>query len=363
MKMDASQILNAAMYPSSFDNVRRKQTTKYDSATLATGTLEYYFFTTALGNIYARNTRLPLSGTEVFFITGLSMYLRQNINTVALLNNLNETLLQGYLQISVDNRVQCRLPLADLLQYTVMNVLTATGSAILPQIVPMVRKLPIPIMLNSTSAFEFKLVVPTASATAFNTNVLSLSLYGIQFDKLEPFYYNALKDNQFQRVPVTYYNTQTISTTNETTYSFFTNIGQANNLYSQQFPLSDITTAEIQNIEVFVSNPDTPIEGTTLYNSSLQKVLRVTVDDIVTYESTLQDMLSTIALFSTTLTTTPDTTVLALTHIRQSESLQIPLLIPAQSKVSVTVQQPGSSLPITGDITVILRGIETRKVA
>jgi hypothetical protein len=91
--------------------------------------------------------------------------------------------------------------------------------------------------------------------------------------------------------------------------------------------------------------------------------LRVTVDDIVTYESTLQDMLSTIALFSTTLTTTPDTTVLALTHIRQSESLQIPLLIPAQSKVSVTVQQPGSSLPITGDITVILRGIETRKVA
>lgn len=361
--MDTLSILNANLYPNQYDNVRRKDTTKYDSVTLATGTLEYYFFTTALGNIYARNTRLPLSGTEVFFITGLSMYLRQNINTVALVNNLNETLLQGYLQISVDNRVQCRLPLADLLQYTVLTSLSATGTAILPQVIPIFRRFPIPIILNSTSAYEFKLVVPTASATAFNTNVLSLSLYGIQFDKLDSFNWDALKGNMLQRVPVTYYNTQPISTGNETTYTFFTNVGQANNLYSQQFPLSDIVSAEIQNIEIMVSNPDTAIEGTTLYNSSLQKVLTVFVDDVIVYQGTMQDMLSTIQLFSTTLTTTPDTTVLSLLHIRQSQTLQIPLIIPAQSKASVVVQQPGSSLPITGDVTVMMRGIETRRVA
>ena len=361
--MNSRDILNKYLYPGFDQNVRRKSFPKYDTLAIATGQTDYYFFQTALGNQYLRNTRLPLSGTEVFFINEISMVLRVNITTVALMNNFNEMMQQGFLQISVDNRVQCKLPILDFLEYSVPDFLTATGTAVLPEISLGKRKLPIPIILNSTSAFEFRLVIPTASATAFNTQTIQLVLHGLQLDKLDSFYWDNLKNNQFQQIPVTYYNTQAIANGNETVYPFFSNPAQAPGLLSQTFPLSDIQTFSLQNFEVYIGNADTPIEGTTQYFSSLQKLLRISIDDIDFYNAISQDMLSIVSMFSTTLTTTPDTVSLNVIHVRNSKTLPVPLEFPANSKVIITLAQPASSLPVTGDITIALRGIETRRVA
>lgn len=361
--MNSRDILNKYLYPGFDQNVRRKSYPKYDTLPIATGQTDYYFFQTALGNNYIRNARLPLSGTEVFFIDSLSLMLRVNISTVALMNNFNEMMQQGFLQISVDNRQQCKIPLLDLMNYVLIDTFIATATVIQPNIYTKRRYLPIPIILNSTSAFEFKVVIPTASATAFNTVNLQLTLHGLQLDKLDSFYWDNLKNNQFQQVPVTYYNTQAIASTAEATIHFFSNPAQAPGLYSQTFPLSDIQTFSCQNIEVYIGNADTAAEGTIAYLNSLQKFLRITVDDVDMYFANLQDMLSMVCSFGNSLTTTPDTAVVACLHVRESKILPVPLEIPANSKVNISLAQPATSIPITGDITIALRGIETRRVA
>lgn len=361
--MNTRDVLNANLYPSVNTNVRRKSYPKYDTLPIATGQTDYYFFQTALGNNYIRNARLPLSGTEVFFIDAISLMLRVNVSTVALMNNFNEMMQQGFLQISVDNRIQCKLPLLDIMNYVLIDTFIATATVIQPMIYAKQRHLPIPIILNSTSSFEFKVVIPTASATAFNTVNMQLTCHGVQLDKLDSFYWDNLKNNQFQEVPVTYYNTQAIASTAEATTQFFANPAQAAGLLSQTFPLSDIQSFACQNIEVYIGNADTAAEGTIAYLNSLQKFLRITIDDVDFYFANLQDMLSMVCSFGNSLTTTPDTAVVACLHIRDSKTLPVPLIIPANSKVSISLAQPATSIPITGDITIALRGVETRRVA
>jgi hypothetical protein len=363
--MNTRDILNKYLYPESAQNVRRKDDPYYDQVTLAAGTLEYFFFVTALGNIFQRNKRLPLAGTEVFFIEAISAYPELNIDTTALANAMNELIQQSYLQISIDGRIQQKIPGLDFIQYTYGDTFSdqVVVTALQPRIQLTKRKLPLPIIMNATSSFEFKFVTTAAAATAFADIPLNLVLHGIQLDKLDSFYWDNLKNRKFQQVPVTYYNTQVIASAAQATTQFFANPAQAQNLFSQTFPLSDITTFSCHSIEVFVNQPDTPIEPTTIYNSRLHNVLQIRIDDVDWYNANLQDMLSLFAGFDTALTTTPDTDIVNFLNVRQTKILKVPLEFPANSKVLIQLTQPAASLGITGEITIALRGIETRRVA
>lgn len=356
-------LMNAHLYPEGGENIRRKDFPYYDTLTVATGTTEYYFFTTALGNQFLRNKRLPLAGSEVFFVEEIIMYVQKSIVSTALIDDLNELMQQSYLQISVDNRVVCKLPGLDFIRNSLFDSETATGVALKADVTLNSRKLPLPIILNSTSAFEFKFVTTTAAATAFNNAGLKLYLNGLQLDKLNSFYWDNLKQNKYQQVPVTYYNTVVIPDATEQTYELFANPAAAQTLFSQTFPLSDIQTFACQNIEVYVNQPDTPIQPLGIWDSRILNVLRISVDDVDYYTGNCQNMLSLFAGMDVTLTTTPDTVTFRYMHIRQSRTLRTPLNIPANSKVRVSLTQPATSLGITGEITVALRGIETRRVA
>ena len=147
------------------------------------------------------------------------------------------------------------------------------------------------------------------------------------------------------------------------TYELFANAAIAQGLFSQTFPLSDIQTMAIQAIEVFINQPDTPIEPSTIWNSRLTNFLRISVDDVDMYYSNLQELLSIFAGFAGTLVTTPDTAAVNIMNVRQQKVLRTPLQIPANSKVRVSLTQPAASLGITGELTVALRGVETRRVA
>lgn len=363
--MNTRDILNKYLYPGLHTNARRKDYPYYDQLTIATGVLEYFYFTTALGNQFLRNKQLPLSGSEVFFVTDISAILKTAINTAAEVNALNELLQQSYLQISVDNRVQMKIPGLDFIQYQYQTDLA--DQVVLTQTIPHVytgkRKLPLPLILNSTSAFEFKFVTTAAAATAFNTIPLRLNLHGIQVDKLESYYWDNLKAARFQQIPVTYYNTIVIPNGNETTFQAFANPAAARNLFSQTFPLSDIQTFSCQNIEVFFNQPDTPIDPQTIYNSRLTNVLRISIDDVDFYNASLVDMLSVVAGRDVTLTTTPDLDTFAMLNKRDSKTLRVPLEFPANSKVGISLTQPAASLGITGEFTIAMRGVETRRVA
>jgi hypothetical protein len=154
-----------------------------------------------------------------------------------------------------------------------------------------------------------------------------------------------------------------IPNTNAFTYQMFANPAALPTLFSKTFPLSDITTFSCQNIEVFVNQPDVPIDPVTILNSRLFNTFFITVDDVERYNSNLMNMLSMLAGFARILTTTPNTDYVTKLHLRQSKTLRIPLEFPANANVAVNLNQPGTSLGITGEITVALRGVETRRVA
>lgn len=363
--MDTKDILNAAAYPAVIDNVRRKSQPLYDTVTVAAGTTDYYFFTTDPGNIFLRNIKLPLAGSQVFFVEGISAILSTPITSTALARALCNLLQLAFLQITVNGRIQCKLPLLDVLRYQTTLNEDATPEILRSNYRKVIRPMPYPILLNSTSSVEVKLVMGTTEATSFDTGTIKLVFHGIQLDKLDPFYYDELKGNQFQKVSQTYYNTQSITTGNQTTYNFFTTPNQNPRNFSQSFPLSDITRFDIQEIEVFVGQPDVAIQPSTIYDSRLQNNLVILVDNVEFYNSNLQDKLSVLASFGGNITDSAAATTayVNVMDMRESHVLKVPLVLPAQSNINIAITQPASSLPITGNITLALRGTETRRVA
>jgi hypothetical protein len=116
-------------------------------------------------------------------------------------------------------------------------------------------------------------------------------------------------------------------------------------------------------MELFVNQPDTPIEPTTIWNSRLTNVLQINIDEVDAYNSNCQNMLSMFAGFGVALVSTPDTATVQMFNKRQSYTLPIPIEIPANANVLINLSQPVTSLGITGEFTLALRGVETRRVA
>lgn len=363
--MNMLEVMNKALYPTSGQNARSKEYPYYDTLAITAGTLEYFFFVTALGNIFQRNKRLPLSGSEIFFVDGISADLGTLITTPAGIDALNEMLQQSYLQISVDNRVQAKIPGLDFIQYHLTLSEDATPEVLSYTNNLTKRSLPQPIFMNATSAFEYKFVTTAAAATFFNTVNFRLNLHGTQVDKLDPMYYDAIKNNKFQQIAVTYFDTVPIVNGNQTEFMFFANPAKAQNLFSASFPLSESQTMQIQNLEVFVNQPDVPIDPYTIYNSRIQNNLKIRINDVDYYNANLQECLSVVAGISGNLTDSAAATTAynQFLNIRQSKTFKTPLDVPGTAGVVVSLTQPAGSLGVTGEITVALRGVETRRLA
>lgn len=368
--MNTLEVLNRNAYPQPGDNIRRKDYPYYDQVTVTAGQTQYNFFVTPTGNNFARNIQLPLAGSEIFFVESFSLLVETPITTPALINGLNELMQQSKLVISINDRVQGEYPGLDFVQFIGALGLDATPELVVETLngspfKGKVRKLDLPIIMNSTSAFEFKLITTSNFATVFDTVKLTLCLHGLQMDKLNSFYWDELKRQEFQEVPITYFDTLPIASGAQAQYQFFTNGNRAENLFSAIFPLSQINKASLQNLEVYINQPDTPVDPQTIFLNSIHKYLKIEVDDVNFYTGNLQDCLSLVAGLSGSITDSgADTTAYnMITNIRQSHTFRTPLIIPANANVRVTLDQPVSSLPVTGEITVALRGVEKRRVA
>jgi hypothetical protein len=367
--MNTMELLNKYLYPGYMDNVVRKQFPYYSAVTMLTGVTEYFFFQTPPAP-FVSNKQLPVAGTEVFFIEAISGYPVLNHITTAQIDSLNELLQQSFLEIIVDGRVQMKIPGMDFINYQYANawsdqvVVTALQTSIGGNKNSdgfLGRKLPLPIIMNSQSSFSFRLV--TVGDAVYNNIPFKLVLHGLQLDKLQSFEWDDLKSNVLQQIPWTLYNTVVIPSTNQTTYDLFANRATAVNLGSGTFPLSNIETFSCQAVEVLVNQPDVPIDPATIYNSRIVNELFLSIDDRIYYQGNLQNMLSVVAGFGQALTTTPNLDVVNMFNFRQQRILDVPINFPANGKVTCQLTQPGGSLGITGEITVALRGMVTRRVA
>lgn len=367
--MNAKDLLNKYMYPGYMQNVVRKQTPYFDQLAMVTGTQDYFFFVNAPAP-FVRNKQLPVSGTEVFFIEAISGYPILNHITTAQIDALNELLQQSYLEIYIDNRLAMKIPGLDFVNYQYADawsdqvVVTALKTKIGGNLNTdgfLGRKLPIPLVMNSNSNFTFRL--RTTGNAVYNGIPFKLVLHGLQLDKLQSFEWDDLKNNVLQQIPFTFYETTVIPNGNQNTFPIFQNRAIADNLHSGTFPLSDIETFSIQAMEVFVNQPDVPIDPATIWNSRLANELFMQIDDRIYYSGNLVNMLSLVAGFGQTLTTTPDLDVVNMFEKRQTLILDVPINIPANSKTLISLSQPAGSLGITGEFTVALRGLITRRVA
>ena len=115
--MNITQVLNRLAYPKPGDNARRKATDLYDEVTIITGTTNYNLFDQTLGNLFARNKKFPISGSEIFFAFGIRLFLKTVINTVALFNSLNNFLLHSCIFVYINDRLQIQIPLIEILNF------------------------------------------------------------------------------------------------------------------------------------------------------------------------------------------------------------------------------------------------------
>ncbi len=366
--MNITQLLNLATAKPANSNVRRKKSSLFDTVTLATGQTLYRPFTTAPGNIFLRNQPFPLSGQQIFWITSISAYLQTAINSVALYTGLIAALQHSNIEILIDSKQYFKIPLLELLSFNLVNYIGDSAPQNL-RVNPVTRNknFVLPILINAASNVVVKLNADSGFASAFNGDNLQISFHGILTDILDTeLNYNPQQGNSLQDIAFTLYDTQQITSTNATTFNFFSQSEINENDYSGVLPLSATQRFEVQALEVFISgNSGATDLFASVLNQRSTNYMKISVDDVIFYESQLKDFLSLITNSNvvTFNDAAPVLTNLMITDLLyQNTILEIPIILPAQGKVSVQIQQPGSSLNVNQYMTVLLKGLIKRQV-
>ena len=358
------QLLNAISTPSFANNARRKYTQKYDSLALAAGTLDYIFYDSQQGNLFLRNARFPISGNEVFFVTSFDLYLDLSLEA-AQFAVLDEIFGRSFIEITVNQRQQIKVPLLEVLNFYYSDEIgTGTVSISRQRYHQAKRKLLYPIIMNSTSAVQYKLTLSTAAATALDGKNARLGLYGIQFDKLDTFFYDVWKGSEFQKVDYTMYQTNEVTTVNENTYSLFQPATQPETDYSKLLPLSEIERFDVNALEIGFFPSATTADLQTVFEDRRDNLLTITVENVQLFQAQIKDMLSVSNSFVSSFADSAAATSALIVRdvLRQNLTLEIPLTFPSKSNVAITLLQPGASLELNDYFVTCLKGVLTRRV-
>jgi hypothetical protein len=365
--INTQDFLNRVAYPLPGDNARRKITPLQDQITVASGTTLYNPFTTATGNIFARNKKFPLSGTEIFAITNISCYLKTVITSTTLYAGLLTLLQQSYLEIVVDSRVQLKVPLLEVMSYDLVPQIGATTIiGLQTKFVNRSKDLVYPIVLNSSSNVQVNVVLATATATAFDASLINISLNGVMSDKLDSYFVNMVGNSQFQELAWTLWESNLISTVNQNTFNLFATPTLAQNLFSGVVPLSSTERLEIQAIEFFFGGNAGATDTPQLVKANrINNVLSIVIDNVEYYKGDIEGALSIAGAQTGAFGddgAPVDTPITLLDVYYENKVLDIPLIIPANSNVVVSLTQPGSSLNSNQYFTALFKGKKVRQV-
>jgi hypothetical protein len=367
---DTRSFLNSITQPTTGTTLRRKSYPIYDQIVLATGTTLYQPFKAVNANgIGWQNIVLPLSGTQIFAITSIGLLLEGCINTGTLFQSLLVLLQQSYLEIDISDRQILKIPLLQCTSFQIADSIGVSPAVTtgMNSFVGRKYKLTLPIIINSTTNIVVNVVIPSASATSFNTYNLNVKLEGVMSDVLDPaFNFNPVVGNQFQELDYTFWQTVLIASANAGTYNLFTG-NLANNLYSQLLPLPQNARFEIQNLEIFfggtnnVNNQPYLIQADRAHNNLLIKV-----DDTVYFNDSIFEFASIGAgidqTFDDNASPTVSTNTSTITWQHFNKTLELPITLPATGNTVIQLSQPGSSLLVNQYFTAMFRGRYLRQI-
>jgi len=345
-------------YPKIDSNVRQKAHTMFDTLTFSTGTLEYNLFVNPSLSPLTRNRVLPISNNEVFFINEISAFLSGQLD-LGTNSDQAEIFSRSFLQITVDDRLRLKIPLVEILNIPFVPIIT---SGMPTGIIDRKRRLQFPIIINSSSNVNIKVVCSTQTATRYNNSNLVIELSGIKMDKLNQFMYDPRKDSGIERLSFTIYDTNAFVVNSAQSYDLFSISNKAISDFSKTFPLGDKEVFTVENIEIFFGYSTGAI-NTTLASElySLRRLnLKILLDDVEYFNSRNGDLLTLIA------GTTPGPSVGYGYFTRKGLTLPVPIDIPATSKVKITLDAPAipmSALAGTAYFCTMLKGTLQRIVA
>lgn len=369
--MDTQTLLNNVTQMTSGDALRRKTFPLYDTVQIATGTTIYNPFKAVNANgLFQQNQVFPLSGSQIFAITDMGIELETPINTTTLYAALLPLLQQSYMEIIISDRSVYKAPLLELMSFFYSGSLGVTPAITLGnnRLLYRRRLLNFPIMLVQQTNVLFNIVIPTATATAFNGINLNVSLGGVMSDVLDPaFNYNPITGNNFQELDYTFFQTFQLTTANQNTYNLLTG-SIPTNLFSQTFPLPNDARFEIQSYEFFFPGlTATPDFLNGLFASRVHNYFQVKVNDVQYLNTNLADCISLGACqavaFNDNAGTPVTTNEVVMDFMYQQKQLELPLILPATGNVVFNLTQPATSPSVNNYCTAMFRGRYLRQVA
>lgn len=366
MTLDTKSLLNSITSATSY--LRRKVQPFYDQITFTTGQTVYPVLTAALGDFFSRNKKLPLSGQEIFAIYDIKAYIQKLFNTTALQVDLLLLVQQSYLEILVSSKQMLKISLWEILSFNIADTIGATPAIanVNERLIQSNKRLIKPIIFTQSSNVQINLVVPSALAAAdLNAVKLDFDFDGILSDVLDPAftYVQSSGNDLFEDIAYTLYDTLPIPSANATTFNPFTDGNKAATLFSQVLPLSQDQRFEIQAIELLFgcNNTDQTETLQLVYNNRKHNQFQININNTVFAQMDCKDMISLIAAypglpFNDNAGTPVTTNSVNYEVLRQKKILDIPIILPATGNVTVQILQPGSSLNVNQNMSVLLYG-------
>ena len=351
--MNVSQFLNANAYPGAGRNARVKYLPKESEVAIVAGTEDYLFFNAALTNPLVSNLRLPISGSEIYYV-----------DRIRLLCNIPDTitatifaeLMQSYLEVTVNDRIQYKTSVASILNFGWQALGVTAAQVDSSGLRKVFKQFNNSILINSSSNVQFRLHLNAAAATALDDLDMTLELNVLQFDKLQTGEFDPLGVNRFQKIDFDFYEIQAVTVGAAATYNFFQNTGQSTELYSKLLPMSESEAFQVQSIQLLFSDQNTVAPDYSLWYPRMKNRLTIEVDQVKYYDGMIGDALS---FYGKYVTAAEDNGLI----LMQESILKTPIIFPAKGNISVTMQQGAEATPAAGFVMCRLQGEMNRIVA
>ncbi len=346
-------------------NVRITPLTFFDEQTLSATVGENRFFTSDTLSTFTRNKKFPLSGNEIAFIDTVAVRL---MGTAALsLTAANMGLFtKTALQVLVDGRERLKIPLVECLQVFVGNQIGTTTTLTLGDLVTRSKKLRLPIIINSQSNVEVK-IITDADYNALG--VVRVELSGLMYSKLSAFDINFAANRSVERLSYSMFDTVAVPTA-ASTLNLFTSADKTQSLFSKIFPLSNSETFDIENVEVVfpVSIGTAATTFQAIQALAKECMLKLNINGVDFLELAGKDLVSVI--FQNTVAGTikhSDGTIT--TNIIGNQisyagiTLPVAVTVPAKAQVKVTLDVNAiTNISTSAYINVLLKGTLQRLV-
>lgn len=358
------EIIQSVGYPVGA-NVRITPLTLYDEQTLSATIGENRFFTSDSLSVFARNKKFPLPGNEIAFVDRISVRL---MGTAALsLTAANMGLLtKTALQIKVDGRERLKIPLIECLSAPIATLIGTTTVFSLARNVGRDKNLLLPIIINSQSSVEVK-IITDADYSALG--VVRVELNGMLYNKLTNFNINPAQGKPIERLNYTMYDTAAVVAAGQLV-NLFTSEDKTPSLFSKAFPLSGTETFDIENVEVaFPVNIGTAATTFEAIQALIKEtILKININNVDFLEIAGKDLV-TILFQNAVASTFKDSGGVNTTNVIDNVieyagyTLPVAITVPAKAQVRVSLQTNAIiNISASAYLNVMLKGTLQRLV-